>query len=157
MGDKRIEIGTIPKNSKEYINSPDITYDDYALATDIIFETVKNNGNISVGGKTISVKTFIDSNGNCKCVGIPGIKSIIHYPDEYQDVSMVTRFEESSNRFYLRDIRQEGRIISNIDYDGPYPIRLRYDSCPKGSGKPDMYYIPFSKYSDENMNIELVL
>lgn len=157
MGNKKIEIADIPKDSKKCISNPNITYDDYLLATDKIFETVKNNGNIRVGGKTISIKTFIDSAGNCKCIGIPGIKSIIHRPDEYQDVSMVTRFEESSNRFYLRDIRQEGKIISNIEYNGPYPIRLRYDSCPKGLGRPDMYYIPFSKYENENMDLELAL
>lgn len=157
IGNKKIEIANIPEDSKKYISNPNITYDDYALATDKIFETIQNNGNLRVGGKTISIKTFIDSTGNCKYIGIPGIKSIIHNPDEYQDVSTVTRFEESSNRFYLRDIRQEGMIISNIEYNGPYPIRLKYDSCPKGSGKPDMYYIPFSKYENKNMDLELAL
>ncbi len=154
-GNKRIKIADITEDLNKYISGPNITYDDYTLATSAIFETVKNNGNFKVGGKTISIKTFINPDGICEYIGIPGIKTIIHSPDEFQDVSMVTRFEESSNRFYLRDIRQEGKIISNIEEGGPYPIHIRYDSCPMGSGKPDMYYIPFSEYEDKNMDLEL--
>lgn len=143
---------------KNYINNTNITYNDYVLATDKILGTIKNNGNLFVGGKTISIKTFIDSRGNCKRTGIPGIKSIIHCPGEYQDVSTETRFDEFSNRFYLKDIRNEGMIISNIEYNNlSYPTGYKYDSCSKEFGKPDMYYIPFSKYENENMDLELTL
>ncbi len=80
------------------------------------------------------------------------IKSIIHCPNEYQDVSTEARFDEFSNRFYLRDIRSEGKVISNIEYNNlSYPIGFKYDSCPKEFGKPDMYYIPFSKYENDEM------
>lgn len=153
-GDKRIEIDDIPAETIKKLENSDVGYDDYALATDKIFETIKNNSNLHVGGKTISVKTFIDTNGNYKYVNIPGIRTIIYGPDEHQDVSMITRLEPSSGKFYLRDIRNDGRIITNMHND-EYPVRFQYDSCPKNSGSPDMYYVPFSEYDNKNMDLEL--
>jgi len=166
-----IKIADLPKDSLKYIdnnNYKKITYYDYTLATDMIFETAKEiarsiklNSKTKlkhnpIGGKTISVKTFIDSDKSCKYVGIPGYKSIIDEDDQYQDVSTVTNLNTLSNRFYLRDMRKEGKIITNIEYKGPGidPV-LRYDSCPTSLGEEDMYYIGlFESTIRRNMNLE---
>ena len=166
-----IKIAYLPKDSLKYIDNKDYkktTYYDYTLATDMIFNTAKKIAKTiklnpktklkhnPIGGKTISIKTFIDPDKSCKYIGIPGYKSIIDEDDQYQDVSMVTRLDLASNRFYLRDMRREGKIISNIEYRGPGidPV-LRYDSCPKNIGREDMYYIGLSGNTiRHNINLE---
>lgn len=169
--DQPIKIAYLPKDSLRHIDSNNhrkTTYYDYTLATDMIFKTAKKIARIvklnpktklrhnPIGGKTISVKTFIDSDKNCKHIGIPGYKSIIDKDDQYQDVSTVTMLDISSNRFYLRDMRKEGKIITNVEYKGPGidPV-LRYDSCPTSTGKEDKYYIGLSgKTIRHNINLE---
>jgi hypothetical protein len=151
--DSPIYVKDLPRNSLKYLNHNKITYYDYTLATDMIFETAKKTARIikydpeiwlkhnPIGGKTISIKTWIDSKKNCRYIGIPGYKSIIDEDEQYQDVSTVTMLDLSSNRFYLRDMRKEGMIISNIEYKGPgtKPV-LRYDSCGTDYGRENIYY-----------------
>lgn len=157
-----IQISDLPRSSQKHLRQNDpqkITYQDYELATSMILKRAETSGSITIGGKTISIKTFIDSNGSLKYIAIHGLKSIIHKKGEYQDVSTATDFDPSSNRFYLRDIRNEGMIITNIDDTKPdFPPMLRYDSCPKDSGQPNIYYKKFSDHDvNQSMNLELEL
>lgn len=144
-----ININKIPPNVEKYLddsNYESITYYDYAIATDGIFQT-SIQGKDHIGGKTTTIKTHINPNGSCKYSGIRGLKSLIHRKDEFQDVSSASYFDLSKNCFYLRDLRNDGKIITNIEYLGlGTNPKMLYDSCPTDSGEPDKYYTPFTDY-----------
>lgn len=120
------------------------TWRDYVIATDKIFETAlngyKNKDFKTIGGKTTTIKNYFDKKNNFRIEGLPGYKTIIHEKNSYQDVSYVSLMD-NNGRFYLRDIRKDGRIISNIDCSKSQsnPI-MRYDSCDPNCGSMDKYY-----------------
>lgn len=155
-----IKISKIPKSSTKFLSQADNlrpTFLDYEFVSNIILEKTKENSLFSVGGKILIVKTFVDSNNKFKYIGMRGRRSIIHKEDEYQDVSFITDFDLKSNRFFLRDSRNDGMIITHINNKEPGVMPTsNYDSCPKNSGLPDKFYIEFSKYEfSANMDLEL--
>lgn len=169
--DSPIRISNLSDDSLKYLNNKNyekISYYDYTLATDMIFKMAKKISsekdilknaklkNNPIGGKTITIMASISSENNFNYFCIPGFKTIIDYENQYQDVSTVTRLDLSSNRFYLRDLRKEGKIISNIEYKGygTEPI-LKYDSCRTDFSKEDIYYTGISQKIDGgNMYLE---
>lgn len=120
------------------------TWHDYVIATDKIFETALNGYKLkefrTIGGKTTTIKTYFDKKNNFRIEGLPGYKTVIYEKDSYQDVSCVSLMN-SSGRFYLRDIRKDGKIITNIDCSKSQsnPI-MKYDSCGSCYGSEDIYY-----------------
>jgi len=89
-----------------------------------------------IGGKTTTVITYKYGN-RFLFRGVKGLRSITHSDEEFQDVSDYTDLDNKSGNFYLRDIRNDGKIVSHIEKRGSNYI-FHYDSCPLNSGKKDL-------------------
>lgn len=138
-----VEIITFQK--QYFSDKPErTTWHDYVIATDKIFETALNGYKLkdfkTIGGKTTTIKTYFDKKNNFKIEGLSGYKTIIHEKDLYQDVSCVSLMD-NNGRFYLRDIRKDGKIITNIDCsESQFSPTMQYDSCDSCYGSEDIYY-----------------
>lgn len=150
-----LEVAKIPQSiskilsEKSYISG----IENYLAVTDELFYTAKNLRIASIGGKTMTLKLYIDSNKKFTFQAIRGYKSIIHEPEHFQDVSSYTDLDLVTGNFFLRDMRSEGKIVTHlIKEDGKY--FFKYDSCGKEFGRKDFYYTRLIKIN-KNKALEL--
>lgn len=154
-----IVINKIPEISVKLLKSWDTgELESHLVVTNEIFKVALQNaqriGEKKIGGKTVTLQVIIDR-GFLRYIPIRGFRSIIHSHKEYQDVSVITNYNPEIGRFFFRDMRSEGMIITNIDYSGDKPA-LRYDSCPREKGMRDIFLRCFSIDGDfSKTNLEL--
>lgn len=139
----------IPSSSLKTLRSPlsgSIPFEVYLAVTNELFEIAKSSGVNSIGGKTTTLMSYKVDKNKYKYRGIRSYKSVIHSDNDYQDVSRYTDLDIDSGIFYIRDMRKDGRIVTNIEcINGKY--KFRYNSCSPDFGEDDFYYKIFSTFS----------
>lgn len=161
IGEKApVFVDVIPNSSLETLRSPlsgQAPLELYLAVTNEIFKIAESSGVKCIGGKTTTLVTYKVDENKFNYRGIKGYKSIIHSENDYQDVSSYTDLDIDSGIFYIRDMRKEGRIVTNLVFEnGEY--KFYYDSCPPDFGEDDVYYTLFSRRFNigENMDPEIV-
>ena len=160
IGDKApIHIDVIPSSSFNILHSPlssSIPFELYLEITNEIFEIAKANRVKTIGGKTTTLMSYKSGKDKYSYRGIRGYKSIIHAENDFQDVSMYTDLDIKSGIFYIRDMRKDGLIVTNIkNINGKY--KFYFDSCPPDSGEDDVFYKLFSTFrSDSNISLGIM-
>jgi hypothetical protein len=154
-----VVVDVIPESSLNTLRIPlsgTTPYETYLAVTEELLKIASQHDEIKIGGKTTTLLGYRVGKNDFKIASLKGHKPIMHPSDDnqWEDVSRYTALDLRNGKFFIRDMRKEGKLVSDIVFkDGNYI--MRYDTGGHAEADDDIYFRIFSDFSiDSNMDID---